>query len=75
MLNEPDGADQILPVALPPILPARVAAVPWQMVWGDPALAVGVAFTVITTVLVAGVHAGPLVVNVKVTVPDVIDGV
>ena len=59
-------------VAEPPTLdPAKVYAVPEQIVDADPAVAVAGALTVNTTVDVAAVHepAGSSVVKVKVTVP------
>ena len=70
----PLPALQVEPLALPPILPARVTLPPVHTVCGVPALAVADGLTVITTVLVAA-EQGPPVVNVNVTVPLVIDGV
>ena len=70
---------QVELVALPPTLPAKVMLDPPQTVCGNPASAVAAGFTVITTVLTAPVQgpapSGSFVVKVKVTVPEVIEGV
>jgi len=75
----PLGALHVELVALPPIVPANVTVPPAQIVCAAPALAVAAGFTVTTTVDVAAVHgpapSGSFVVKVRVTVPDVIDGV
>jgi len=71
--NVPLAALQVEPVALPPMLPARVTLPPAHTVCGVPALAVANGLTVIITVLVTGAH-GPEVVRVSVTVPLVMDG-
>jgi hypothetical protein len=75
----PLGALHVEVDALPPIIPAKVIDPPAHTVCGFPAFAVAGALTVIVTVDDAAVQgpvpSGSFVVNVKVTVPLVIEGV
>jgi hypothetical protein len=69
--NVPLGADQVVVVALPPIVPARDTILPAQIVCAVPALTVAACVTFIVLVALTTEHgpAGSFVVNVNVTVP------
>ena len=77
LLNDPppEVIDQAPVVALPPTLAPDnmigAGVADWHTLFGPPALAVAIGFTLIVLVAVAAVHVpGALVVNLKVTGPE-----